>query len=73
MSRKRSLKWEGLGVLFPFISRFGVVDFPDLGGMVRTACGQFLNVWGQQNASNVFFVRTEMGHRHDLCLIVSLL
>ena len=64
MSREGGLQREGLWLLLR--AGFRVADLPYLGGVVRTAGGQLLDVGGEQDPGDVFLVRAEMCHREEL-------
>lgn len=60
----RQGRLEGKGAQLAVFVGFGDlvgVDFPDFGRVVGGAGCEFLDVWGEQDAGDVFFVRVEVG------------
>jgi hypothetical protein len=50
----------------------GVRNLPDLGGVVGGAGGQVLDVWGEEDASNVLGMGLEVGDRDERGLLTVL-
>lgn len=65
MARQRGLERERLGLLVVLL-RGQVFHLPDLGGVVGAAGGELLDVRGEEDAGDVFFVGVEVRDGEEL-------
>ena len=70
MARQRGLEREGPRLLVR--PRFHVLHLPDLGCMVCAACCQLLDVWREEDTSDVLLVSVELRHGEQLGPVVGL-
>lgn len=61
--------YQGMG-----IAKIGIVHGyrPDLGGVIRRAGCELLDIGGQKYSRDVVLVRRELGQRDELCVIIIL-
>lgn len=71
VTRESRLEGKRLGLLVR--PRRGLSYLPNLGRVVRAAGCQFLDVWGEEDAGDVLFVRGEVRYGHHACAVVLLL